>query len=227
MSEASQGGGDSAAAVASAVKTILTSTDSERRVRRLLKDNQKQRDEIRDLKVQVKDLEKVKPQEGTVVLTAEEAKQWTAFKELGKPEDVKAKLEKLPELEQKVQAREHADAVTKACEMAGLNATAMLKLPGVSDLKFEVKKEKVDGKDVDVAYVTEAKQGATPKKLTDHVEAAWPEFLPALKADAAPPRTTGTPFPGQAPRGGSPRNGPLGKDEIREQKLQTGRYAGI
>lgn len=148
----------------------------------LEEDNAKYREKLRLKERELEDAKKPLP-EGSVVINAEEAKTLAAYKALGKPEDLKKLGEDKVALEKKVAASEQQEAAEAAAAAAGFRPEVLRKLPGAAELKFEVRKEKVDGEDAEIAYVTEAKQGAIPQKLTDYVEATWREFLPALTAE--------------------------------------------
>ena len=158
----------------------------ESKVNDLERDNKKYRDKLRDKTTELDELKKKVPAEGSVVLNAEDAKAWKGYQELGKLEDLKKTVTERDELKEKVAQQEHQTAAAEAATAAGYNVKALLKLPGTDKLKFEVKKEKVDNQDVDIAYVTDtAKQGATPQKLSDWIDANHAEMKPALAADAA------------------------------------------
>ncbi len=170
-------------------QALGTPEEVEKKVRDLETDNKKQRDELRERDEKLKSL----PPEGAVVLVGDEAKAYPAVKELvtlGKPEEIKAKLENGEKAVGRVAELERQQAVQSAAAAAGYKASVLEKLPGSDKLRFEVKEETVkdaQGKDtkVNVAYVTSSEEGATPKKLAEHAEAAWGDFLPSLKQAAA------------------------------------------
>jgi hypothetical protein len=144
-----------------------------------------------------------------VVLTGDDAKAWPTLKELGKPDEVRAKLEQGEKDKAALAVRTRQDQVRSAAEAAGFKPSVLEKLPGAEGLTFEVKEETVKdaaGKETKamVAYVTGSEEGATPKKLADHAEAAWKDFLPALKQTAGDDRQQekgGTSYPDQSAGG--------------------------
>lgn len=198
---------------------------------RVISDNFKQRDELRTLKAENEELKKKVPGEGAVVLVGEDAKAHAAYVALGKPDEIKASLDKKTELEQKEAMREREATAAAAAEAAGFNAKVLLKLPGAEKMKFEVVTEKVNGEDVPVAYVTGPEQGAQRKKLDEeHVEATWPGFLPALQATDA---VTTEQRPGTTPaiprqRAASSSSGAgLKPEEVATRKRESGMYTSL
>jgi hypothetical protein len=224
------GGGGAATVVDSSAQKLLQG-----KVNDLERDNRKFRERLREYRAlgtaeEIKaKLEKV-PADGTVAVSADDAKALKAYQELGKPEELKTKIELGVKATMDLAERDRRESALAACRAAGINPEALLKLPGADKLKFEVKKEKVDGKDVDVAYVTDtAVQGAAPKKLTEHVEATWPEFQSALQAEAdsdqQPRRTTGTTtFPVQRPARSGKEKAPTVEETV-ERKSASGDYS--
>lgn len=187
-------------------------------------DNKKQRDEIRDLKAAA-------PPEGAVVLTGDEAKAYPTLKELGKPEVIQAKLTKAEETEGELAAMKRSRTVREAADAHGYKPSVLEKLPGADKLSFEVKTEKVKDEkgeetEAKVAYVTPPEEGAEPVRLTDHAEAAWKDFLPALQAEAAEtvkPETRGRDFVPQS-EGKQPRTEKRTEEEIRRATEKTASY---
>lgn len=220
------GGGRGGPDIEATVRKILGEKDANQAVGELLKDNFKQREKIRDLE---RDLESNRVPEGGLALTADEAKAWAAYQELGKPEELQSGLKERDDLKEKVELHERKERVAEAASAASLNPEVLLKLPGSEKLRFEVKTEKVDGEDVPVAYVTEAEDGATPQKLTDYVDETWPEFKPALQAEEQEEKGGGggTSFPPQRSKGASTKTGPASADDVQETKRKRRRYASL
>lgn len=229
--EPAGGKGTSTVDIEATVQRLLDSKGDKAAVGELLRDNFRQREEIRQLKDKLDAAPKVP--EGGLVLKADEAKAWTAYQALGKPEDVKKSLDQKVELEQKVQSAEKAEGRRAVAELLGWKDSVLAKLPGADQLKYEVREETVDGEKVKVAYITEPTQGATPKKLTDHADAAWKDFLPALEADAdeggaprearKPANSGGTEFIRQQPTGSSGRK--KTEEDVRKATRQTVDYS--
>jgi hypothetical protein len=182
-----------------------TPDEVRRKIDDLVRDNGKQRDELRERDEKLKAL----PPEGAVVLTGDDAKAWPTLKELGKPDEVRAKLEQGEKDKAALAERDRRDQVRSAAEAAGFKVSVLEKLPGAEGLTFEGKEETVRdaaGKETKamVAYVTGSEEGATPKKLADHAEAAWKDFLPALQA-MSDGKKGGTRFPDQSAGGEAPK----------------------
>src|ERR1700741_5010590 len=105
------------------------------------------------LTAEVADLKKKIPAEDARILTQEEAVAYEALGALGKPEEIKKKLDALPALEQRIADSERATLVSKVAELAGFNAKVFA--PLAKDLQFEIKAEA--GKEV--AYVKTSAEG--------------------------------------------------------------------
>lgn len=209
-----------------AVSKALAGKDASEVTRELLKDNRKQRDEIRELSDEVDDLKPYKaafgeaPIDGAVVLTKDQAAAWAKYQELGKPEDLKTAVEERDGLRKKVSEADHRASSDAAAEAAGYKAEVLAKLPGASEATFEVRTETVEGKEAKVAYVTPAGDDGKAVKLTDYTKEHWKEFLPALtKVESESP--TPTPFPHQS-SDGSPAA--KSEQEIAASLQQSGNY---
>ncbi len=90
----------------------------ERKNEDFLKDNGKQRDEIRELtkerddaRGKVSELEKSLPAEGSLVLNKPDAERFTQYQALGKLDEVTAKVKGYGDLETKEKSRTRADAI--------------------------------------------------------------------------------------------------------------------
>lgn len=226
-------GGNSTANIEATVSRLLQKDGDRRAITKLLRDNFRQREELRTAKDRIAELEKrADVPEGGKILKADEAKQWDAYVALGKPEDLKAATEKKAELEAELAKRDLETTIAAAAEAAGFKADVLKKLPGAGDLKFEVKTEKVDGQDQQVPYVTPQKDGASAQKLSEYAELEWKDFLPSLQAEdggnggsGAPRAAGGQPFPRQSGQERPPKNGPLTPDEIVKRKRASGAYS--
>ncbi len=226
------GSGRSDAELEASITRMLEKHGDKGAVGELLRDNFRQRDEIRDLKAKLEQAPKVP--EGGVILKVEEVAAWKAYQELGKPEDLKKAIADKATLEEKVKTAELSEGRRAAAETLGWKDSVLSKLPGADKLKFEVREETVDGEKVKVAYVTEPTQGATPKKLTDHADAAWKDFLPSLEADAdadegasreaRKPSNSGGPEFHRQRHDGSPTR-KRGEDDYQKATRQTADYS--
>lgn len=154
------------------------------------------------------------------------------------PDDVKAKVALVDEfggvdkLRERVTAGDSAisesanlkreGAMRKACEAAGLDYDDFSTRKGVDDLNYEIKTEKRDGKDVEVAHVTfeaDGKQQSRP--LADWVAEKLPTVAKAANSQTR--QAVVTPYGASAPSGGGrPANT---FDAIRERKAKQNEAA--
>jgi uncharacterized protein with PIN domain len=108
-----------------------------------------------------------------------------AYRAYGKPDELKARLEAGDSAVTANTQRERADAFRKAASAAGYDADALLEVIGDVPLA-EVKPEKRDGKDVEVAYwrvPVEGKEGETEaKSFSEIVAQRFPKTHEAMKA---------------------------------------------
>lgn len=141
-------------------------------------------DEITRLKAETTELNTkltaAKTPEGSMVLTKEEGVIWEALKAMGKPEDIKAKLDSVPALEKKIADAERLTVVSRAAEAEGYEVEVLTGLVGESPIEFKT----VDKKEVPYIKLTE--NGVeTSVRLSEHIEAKHAKYLPALKPAAA------------------------------------------
>jgi hypothetical protein len=137
-------------------------------------------DEIDRLKVQLADAKKLVPVDGAKVLTTDEAKVFDALVALGKPEEIKAKLDKLPELESKVESHEKSKLLSRAAQTEGYVETVFA--PLANNLEFEFKTVEANGQKKESAFVkmkVDGTEKVTP--LAEYMQANHVDFLPALK----------------------------------------------
>lgn len=172
----------------------------------LYDENYKLRSKNRDL---AKEAEKAKLADGSVVLTADEAKTLEEYRALGKPEELKAVVTERDELKQKVSDGDRQTLLSEAAKAAGWEGkeSILKRLVGPDD-KVEIRDEQVDGETVKVPYITPAGDGSVPAKLTDHAKSEWSDFLPALGAEGEGDGDSGdgTQFPKQKSTGKAPSN---------------------
>jgi hypothetical protein len=188
---------------------------------KLVTENGGYRDEIRDLKAKV-------PAEGAVILTGDDAVAWPKYQALGKVEELEALPGKVKELEQTVAERTRRDAITAAVRAAGWpdeTVATLLDLRSLDGAAFELKKEKVKGKDnketeVDVPYVTLTGEGQKAQKLADF--AASTPTLKGLKTETAAEGAPGKQWRPQ-PVGDPAPEAPT-VDQIAERKRASGAY---
>lgn len=158
-----------------------------------LGDNYGYREQLRSLKAEAEALRAKAPPEGAVLLAAADKEVWQAYRELGQPDDVKARLGERDKLAAEVTAMKRDDLLREAARVAGY--------------KFSVLKDRAAGLDVELRDVTEdgktAKQavvktesGAQP--LGEYAERHWGDYLPALLTETPAGNAAGTPYPSQA-----------------------------
>lgn len=144
-------------------------------------------DQLQAAQSKVAELSGKLPGEGSLVLTAEQAKAWSKYSTIGKPDEVKAWLEEGNAAKGEVAKFAREKVVRTVAEVAGFDADVLATLAG--DLEFEVADETVKGKTVKVAKVKDGDQ-STP--LDKYAEAKWGKFMASLKPSAAP-KPLGTP----------------------------------
>jgi hypothetical protein len=178
-------------------------------------DNHALRRKNADYKIEVEQLRgKVAP-EGAVILSADDAKAWEAYKTIGKPEDLtKAVTERDAAQAELTTLRRQAN-LTAAAEAHGYKAAALGKLPSLAGKEVELKEVEVEGVKVKRAFV---KDGTTETGLAEYITAHDPELLPALAADATDTRAKpagGITYPAQQGNGGKPAATSPAKDYIK------------
>lgn len=174
---------------------------------------------------------------GAVVLTGDQAKAWTAYQALGKPEDLSALKGERDTLKTTLAERDASEkrlsAADSAAEALGWNSKATRRLVADQKLTLEMRETEVDdGKGQKVKkpmpFVLSG-EGATAKAepLADVITKEHDVYLPALTASATPT----TPQPSPASRypvtPPAPTNGGNGQgDKERASELRsTGNYA--
>jgi hypothetical protein len=220
-----EGGGPSAEAIAASVAALLkkNNDDPTRAIEVLLGENANLREDKRKLKADLEEANKAKPGEGALVLTKEEAADWEAFKALGKPADVKKKLDAHGELEKKVADADRSKLLSEAAQISGFKPSVLEKL--ADGLEIEVKdvpktNEKNETVNTRVAFV---KTDTGLKTLADFANDSWKEFLPSLKSDDK--GTQGQNGGVQYPNNGSGGNGQAGAGTLVDDFLKTANEA--
>ncbi|MVN88777.1 hypothetical protein GO986_18725 [Deinococcus sp. HMF7620] len=143
------------------------------------------------------------PKDGRV-LTAEESKAYDAYVALGKPDEVKTKLDQGVKDSTDLTDLRFKDSLNTAARDSGFKATVLgdrIKADGLTVLPSrEVERE---GKKVQVAYVKDA-QGAE-HELGAYAKQHWDDYLSALNAGSG--GNTGTSYARQDASGGSSGGG--------------------
>lgn len=153
-------------------------------------ENKELRVERRDLRAKLADFQKP----GSVVLSAEDAKEYEAFKGLGKKAaDVKKDLEGIPELRAKLDTHDRRTAADEAAPLAGYNPAALRELITDKKLTLSFRDEQKDGKTVRVPLVKpDSDDKAQPVPLVDYAKQHLAAYLPALTANVQSTNSKGT-----------------------------------
>lgn len=140
--------------------------------------------ENHDLRQKNADLRGKVPTDGSVVLTGEQVKEWSAYQALGKPDDLRKTVREHPELAQKVAAFEREKEIADIAQKAGGYKPSVLQLLADRDkVAFEVKDEK--GKDGKTTQVVMVKVGdKEPEPIDDYAATHWADLLPSLKPES-------------------------------------------
>lgn len=163
----------------------------------LYQENHEYRQKLREAEARIKKLESWLPKEGDVTLTGKEVEQWNAYQALGDPDTVKKLQGENEQLKGELGALRKEGTLRDVAETAGYKLQ-VLKTLG-ADLDYEIKEVDQDGKKAKGVFVKNGDGQVKP--LGEYAKEKWPDFLPALQAEA-PAQPTGTRFPPQNP--GSP-----------------------
>lgn len=175
------------------------------------------------IRTQKDSLEKAALPEGAVVLSKEQAEQFTAYQKLGSPADVeksvtdgKAATEKLTMLEKREGIRAVADKV-------GYKAGVLEKLGG--DLTYE--EMEVDGEKAGEKVKTYGVKGADGKvtPLSTYAKDNWGDFLPALTAGEGRQQQQESAVRVALGGAGSPATTSRTPDQIAADKRASGDYS--
>jgi hypothetical protein len=167
-----------------------------------------------DLREEKRQLKDKLPKEGSVVLTADEAKLFKAYQDLGiEPKDLKKAIDRLPELEKSNKELASMETLRELADV-GLDGSK-LKLSVLKDqiarfpdaaISFRTEKDK-DGKESKAAFI-KTTADAAEVSFNDFAAQNLSDYLPALKVNAEQPQVT--PQPGNShdpkPAGLSPDN---------------------
>lgn len=163
-------------------------------VRVLMGENYSHREKNRALEARVP--------EGAVVLKADQAKAWEAYRQLGEPAELKTAKEERTTFAARVATFEREKVHAAAAEVTGFKPAVLNKLAEQDRIEIEVVDEQgKDGKPVKVARV---KDGDKTTALDQYAASKWADFLPALKggdgkgaarAGGTPPPSVGSPPP--------------------------------
>lgn len=136
------------------------------------------REDRRALQAEVKTLKEQQAPEGSVVLTADQAKAWSEYQGLGKPGEVQQRLTDAK------QAKKDAQ-VARIASSAGYSETVLKRLLGDAEITVEEK---------DGVQTYKVGTGSDAKTIQEMVEGDWQDFAPALNVNA---KQAGKPVVGQ------------------------------
>ena len=213
-------GGDGGGAPAPSVdpnegfKALLSKTNNDALAlaEKLYAENYKLRQKASALKSSV-------PDEGSLVLKGDDAKDWQKYREFGKPAEVKASLESGRLAQSKLEGIGRAETYRRAAKTLGVNEAVFALKAEHDGLAVEfVEGKGKDGKAVIQAVVKGEGDSTTP--LNEYVDTHWSDLKPALggpdsrekSRDATPPRR-----PFGAPAGDAPAD----RDEVVRKSLQS------
>lgn len=172
------------------------------------------------------------PADGSVVLTAAQAKQWTAYVAMGEPKDVAKLVEDGRAATAELAGIKTAEALKAIGKEAGYNPTVFARLAaqdGLAPERFETIKIKgKDGKEHPVVHLKGAAETDPKKPIEEFVSTAWGDFELALKPS---PSTQPKPPLGTPPTSQSRPPRPAGEStdreppQVRDQLANSGIYA--
>lgn len=168
--------------------------------RELFDDNYRERSRNRELAQQLEALRAQVPGDGAVVLSAEDAAAWQAYRQFGDAATVQAAMAQRDQLQGELTQLRRNETLRTVAGAVGYKPTVLAELDAIArakgkDLAFEVREVTQDGRAVAVPYV---KDGDTELPLTDYAAQQWADFLPALSAaGTAAQASSGTRFPAQ------------------------------
>lgn len=145
-------------------------------------------DENYQYRQQIRELKDKQPKEGSIVLTADEAKEWETLKTLNmKATDVKKAVDRASELEKQNKELASMEALRELADI-GLDGSKLklsvlkdqlgLKYPDAK-ITFTTTKDK-DGKEVKVASIQKTDKDAV-QSFAEFAKAELADYLPALK----------------------------------------------
>lgn len=222
------GGTMSEAQIEAAVKRLQdrNNTDPSGVATLLFRENHDLREERRLLRDEVQDLKKNAPKDGGLVLSKEEAEAWEAYRELGKPEEVKTGLEERDTLKSDLAKRDRQDGIRAAASHVNYKPNVLVDLVEAKGLAVETKDVEVekDGKteQAKVPFVRKIGDDGKPSgdavKLTDYITNELPDYLPALQQSGQPQGGGGTVLPKQSGGGQGTDAGDKVGDFVKTQR---------
>lgn len=176
-------------------------------------DNARAREKIRALEAEKADLTGKLPAKDAIVLAGDDAKAWTAYQELGKPDLVKVKLEDYDRATAEASTLKRRELVDKAARDPK-DETAYRFKPSVLERLLADTTLKTNDKGDE--YLV--KVGDTEKPLEKWLEEDQADFLPAVQVTP-----NGTPAVKQP--GARTNQTQLTPEQLKERKLASGEYS--
>ena len=153
-------------------------------------DNYQLREERRQLREQLAQLQGKLPADGAVVLAGDDATAWEAYRALGKLDELQAALSERETTKSELTTLKRDLELRDVAQIANYKIAVLKQLAG--DAQFAIKE--ADGKKSIVV-----KDGEKETPLADYAKARWADFLPALQL--APEKAAiGTPLTRNAQR---------------------------
>jgi hypothetical protein len=180
---------------------------------KLLDDNEKARDGRRKWKDRATAAEAKIPKEGEVILKKEDAAAFELYKVLGKPDEVKKKMEEGTTAATTLSERDRQSAIAEAATLAQIpNAKLLAKLadPKKENFIVELRDEVREGKNVKVPFARKNEDKAAFMPLMDFAKKELGDYMPALLAKgeggngAGSQTVTTTQYPEQTTTGTAP-----------------------
>jgi len=187
--------------LATALKALLAEKhggDATALARDLLAKNRELEADNRRYRARVKELRSGVPEEGSVVLAAEDAERWAKYRALGEPDEVKASVDSGRDAAAKLEGIGRAETFRKAAVLDGYNPEVFADLADSKGIRVEFAEETRDGKAVEVAFVRGEGDSRTP--LKKFVESHLSSYLPALTQGKDSPRKRDRSEDGTPPR---------------------------
>jgi hypothetical protein len=171
-------------------------------------------DENWQLREKNRQLEGKAPSEGSVVLSKTDAERWESYKALGKPDELKQRLDAHATLETQLAEMKQKDVLREVADLHGYKLSVLLdRDKAAGGLKVEIKD---DAKGVKTAFV---KDGDKEAPITEFAQQHWADYLPSLKVETATQPRAGNGFDPKPKVATAPTVA-----ELKAQKLRSGQY---
>lgn len=184
----------------------------------LFDENFRLREQKRTLVTEADELKKKLPADGSVVLSADKAKDYEAYQSLGKADELKTRLDAHTTLETEVASLKKKEVLRSVAELHGFKVSVLEDRDTAAGGLEYVKKQ--DAQKREVYYV---KEGDKETPVNEFAETNWADYMPSLKAEQAPPLQPTRTGHAADPRPVSP-NGSAAYDHSRKAMEGSGKY---